>query len=141
MPKQRTPKRAAIPFRNRNHTGLWIASYMLRCQVSGEDTSNPRRRCLAWKNTIILKAGDRETAYRKALRVGRGAGHSYRTAAGGRARWIFEGLVELLPVYEELADGSELYFSSYNRSVAAIQAMVPRKRDLAVFEDTPHDAG
>jgi len=55
--------RKEIPRRNRNQTGWWIASYIERFEFYDEDKLNANRRCLAWENTILIKAEDREEAY------------------------------------------------------------------------------
>jgi hypothetical protein len=53
-----------------------------------------------------------------------------------RGAWRFEGLTELLPVYERIEDGAEISWTEHsNRSVKKIKSLVRRKRDLAVFDD------
>jgi hypothetical protein len=45
-----------IPTENRGPYGWWMASYIMRFEYYDEDRKNPQRRCLAWENTVILKA-------------------------------------------------------------------------------------
>jgi hypothetical protein len=133
-------KKREIPFRNRNQYGWWIASYLERFEYYDEDRRNLNRRCLAWENTILIKAGDREEAWRKAVAHGRvGQGPEARDVDTGRkGSWHFEGLTSLLPVYDELEDGAEvLWVRHAGRSVRKIRAMVKHKRELEVFDDTP----
>ena len=63
--------RHEIPHRNRTRHGWWIASYLERFEYYDEDTSNLKRRCRAWENTILIKARTREEAWRKAMAEGR----------------------------------------------------------------------
>ena len=65
---RRSPK---VPHGNRNHTGWWIASFIERFEYYDENKANLNRRCLAWENTILIKAPNREVAYRKAVVQGR----------------------------------------------------------------------
>ena len=129
-----------IPYSNRSPYGWWIAAYVLRFEYYDEDKKNPNRRCLAWENTIILKAKDRNEAYRKAVRFGRQAsGHEmWQSDSGRKGAWRFEGLTSLLPIYEELEDGAEVMWRKYaNRTVKTIQALAKSRKDLETFNDAP----
>jgi hypothetical protein len=131
--------RKKIPIRNQSPVGWWIASYIERFEFYDEDTANSNRRCLAWENTLLIRARNREEAYRKAVRLGRLADGSEASDAGtGRkGAWRFEGLTSLLPVYEELEDGAEiLWIEHEGKTVRKIQDRVRAKHELEVFDDT-----
>jgi hypothetical protein len=135
-------KKQEIPYRNRSPYGWWIVSYLQRFEYYDEDRRNPNRRCLAWENTILIKAGDREEAWRKAMAEGRaGQGsEAWDEDTGRKGCWRFEGLTSLLPVYDKLEDGAEVLWTQHaGRSVRKIRAMVKGKRQLEVFEDRPPD--
>ena len=134
--------RRRIPHRNRSPSGWWIASYIERYEYHDELKRNPNRRCLAWENTILLKAPDREAAYRKALATGRlcEGTESRDERTGRRGTWRFEGLTSLLPIYDDIEDGVEVLWTVHRgRSVKTIRAMVRRKQDLETFQDEPPD--
>src|SRR6185295_8924771 len=97
-----------IPWRNKSPVGWWIASYLERFEYEDETQADQNRRCLAWENTILIKAKNRETAFLKAERVGQqGEGNEgYRITDGRKGKWRYEGLTSLLPIYEELGDGA-----------------------------------
>jgi hypothetical protein len=60
----------------------------------------------------------------------------YINTNGKKVRWIYEGLTHLLPIYEELEDGSEVLWKEHeNRSVKKIKSLVKRKEDLETFDD------
>lgn len=127
-----------IPYRNKSPFGWWIAAYIERFEYDDENQENPNRRCLAWENTIIIKARNREAAYKKAEKVGRlGDGNEgYSTEDGRRGRWRYDGLTSLLPIYEELEDGAEILWKEYeNRSVKKIRSLVKAKEELECFDD------
>ena len=131
-----------IPYQNRSPYGWWIAAYVIRFEYYDEDRKNPNRRCLAWENTIILKANDRNEAYRKAVRFGRQASgdEMWQSDSGRKGVWRFEGLTSLLPIYEELEDGAEVMWRKYtNRTVKTIQALAKSKEELESFNDKSSD--
>jgi len=131
-----------IPYRNKSPYGWWIAAYILRFEYYDEDRKNPDRRCLAWENTIILQAKDRNEAYRKAVRFGSQANRQemWQSDSGRKGAWRFEGLTSLLPIYDELEDGAEVLWRQYtNRTVKTIQALAKSKKELEVFNDETSD--
>jgi hypothetical protein len=134
-------KKPEIPYKNRSPYGWWIASYLERFEYYDEDRRNLNRRCLAYENTILVKAQDREEAWRKAVTQGRlGQGSDCSDDTGRRGSWHFEGLTSLLPVYDELVDGAEVLWAVHaGRSVRKIRALVKGKRQLEVFKDRSPD--
>lgn len=131
-------KKTTILHRNRSPFGWWIASYVQRFEYYDENKKDLTRRCLAWENTVLIQARDREQAYRKALAVGRSSSgiEWCDSVTKRRGAWRFEGLTDLLPVYEQLGDGAEISWTEHaNRSVSKIKSLVKRKRDLGVFDD------
>lgn len=127
-----------IPYRNTSPSRWWLASYIERFEFDDENKSNMKRRCLAYENTIIIKANNRDEAYRKAVKVGlignKSPGEIKET--GRRGKWIFEGLSLLLPIYEDLEDGSEILWTEhFNKTVRKIKSLVRKKNELDVFND------
>jgi len=82
----------------------------------------------------LVKAKNPDEAYRKALKIGKSEEQEYLNTEGDSVKFTFEGLTSLLPIYEELEDGSELEWSEFeNRSVKKIKSWVKSKQDLEVF--------
>jgi uncharacterized protein DUF4288 len=126
------------PYRNRSPYGWWIASYIVRFEYEDENKGDLNRRCLAWENTIIIKAKNREQAYRKATKIGQGSNDNegYNAANGRKGKWKYEGLTSLIPIYEELEDGAEIIWKEHqNRSVKKIKSWVKSKELLEAFDD------
>ena len=129
-----------IPARNKSPFGWWIAVILVRYEQQGEDRSNLNRRCLAWENTIVLKAKDREEAYRKAVAQGKLHGskgwdcidHDTRR----KGKWVFEGIASLLPIYEELEDGAEILWNEHKVSLRKLKTWVRPKLQLETFQDS-----
>ena len=130
--------RSKIPHRNRSPHGWWIASYVERFEYYDEKRRNLSRRCLAWENTILLKARNREEAWRKALAHGRlsEGTEALDTKTRRKGAWRFEGLTSLLPVYDRLEDGAEVLWAEHSgRTVRSVRALVKAKKDLEAFND------
>jgi hypothetical protein len=109
--------------------GWWIASYIERAVFDAKTKSSPRSHCVAWENTIILKARDRESAYKKAVRLG-----SRNTSKFDGGHWKFDGLTSLLPIYERLEDGAEiLWIDHTGKSLKKVRGLIKQKRQLQVF--------
>ena len=129
-------KKDRIPYRNRSPYGWWLATCLERFQFFDEDKSNPNRRCIAWENTILLKAKDREEAYRKAIKDGKLSEGGESELNGRKGTWIFEGLTSLLPIYEELEDGAEILWVEHkNFAVKTVKNWVCKKKELEAFLD------
>ncbi|MBO9491017.1 DUF4288 domain-containing protein [Endozoicomonas sp. G2_1] len=117
----------------------WVAVMVERFQYDDEDISNPKRRCRAFTNTVLLKAVDKEQAYQKAIEYGElGIENesNWSNDKGRKGRWIFEGLINLLDVDESVIDpdGTELFFDDdCGISVGKVQSWVRKKEDLEVF--------
>jgi hypothetical protein len=135
---KKLPK-AEIPNRNRSSFGWWVASYIERFEWRSEDRAKLERRCLAWENTVIIKAKDREAAYKRALGLRKefsAKWRNYGNPPGRPGRWVFEGLTSLLPIYERLEDGAEIIWHEHaNRTVKNIRSFVKKKSELEVFID------
>lgn len=128
-----------IPHRNHSPYGWWIASYIVRAAWDDQPCPPDKSRCLAWENTIILQAPDREAAYAKAVALASVEGSGFENGAGTRkGHWIFEGLTSLLAIHDELTDGAEILWTEHdNRTVGKIRSWIKRKDELEVFDDTP----
>ena len=136
--KKRKP--AKIAYRNCSPYGWWVASYIERFEWKSDDRSKPNRRCLAYENTILIKAPDRESAYKKALGASNclhAEWRSYGDKPPGRpGRWVFEGLTSFLAIHDELENGAEIIWRIHGgRRVSTIKSLVKTKQQLEAFID------
>jgi hypothetical protein len=127
-----------IPYRNRAPHGWWTASYIEQAVWNDDLKPSPNQRCVAWENTILLKAPNREAAYKKAIRLSKNR-PTFESEDGKRkGRWVFLGLTDLLPIYEEIEDGAEILWTEHkNKTVKNVRARVRQKHELTVFDDSP----
>jgi hypothetical protein len=84
-----------------------------------------------------LQAPNRETAYTKAVLLASQQSSEFMDDSRSRkGHWIFEGLTSLLPIYDELKDGAEIFWVEHrNRTIRKIKSMVKKKEELEVFDD------
>jgi hypothetical protein len=125
-------KKSTIPHRNISVSGWWIFREVQQWIADRQVPLSSRSRCLVWHNTRIIKAKNRDDAYRKAMRLAK-QGDGSRTIAGF---WRSVGISMLLPVYEDIEDGSEiLWEETALMTVAKINKLAKTKRQLSVFDD------
>jgi hypothetical protein len=112
-----TQKRAALTVkrwdRNTSPVGWYVATYVVRfVELKRNDVNDPEARFLTWENTVLVKAKNLIKAYDKTVAI---AAQHTKPYKGGKKRvdvqWMFEGITELLPVYEELQDGTEIMWA------------------------------
>ena len=130
--RPRMPQHSKIPFRNRNHSGWWIFREVEQWVSRRQQKLSDESRCQVWENTRLIRARNRDEAFRKAIRLGQ-AGHPSQTKDG---EWHFAGISMLLPVYEDIEDGTEILWIDRGRMpVRSIKKLVKSKRELSVFDD------
>ena len=110
----------------------WIFREVQQWVSKRQTKLSPTSRCHVWVNTRLLRARNREQAYRKAVRLGR-VGHPSETKGG---EWRFAGISMLLPIYEEIEDGAEILWDDHGlMEVQRIEKLVKTKEQLPVFDD------
>lgn len=105
-------------------------SVLLRFEFDHQDRTNPNRKCSVWENTYLIKAKSPGKAYDKGVDVAKADQYraTYRGKPGG---WKYIGIYDIIPVYEKLKDGSEIFWTDWGkRSVKASDERVRRKQDL-----------
>jgi hypothetical protein len=119
--------------KDRSPVGWYVGSYLLRfVELDGSGTALARQRFLSWENTVLVKARSPGHAYTKVQKIGRAKTRPYR---GGRTgmpvRWIFEGVTDLLPMYEKLGDGAEIMWTERSpRTLKKLRELVRPKAAL-----------
>ncbi|WP_454255896.1 DUF4288 domain-containing protein [Pseudomonas sp. Marseille-Q8238] len=117
--------------KNVSPVGWYVASYLIRfTEINDPNNENQDERFISWKNTVVVKASDLNDAYDKIVKI---AHESTKPYLGGPdavpVQWVFEGITELLPIYEELEDGAEIMWAEYKpRKLKNLKKLV-RSRD------------
>jgi hypothetical protein len=103
--------------KNVSPVGWYVGSYLLRfVELVQKGNDDLEKRFLTWENTILVRAADLDDAYDKIVECARPNTNPYK--GGPQAvdvQWVFEGVTEILPVYEEIADGCEIIWAEYTK--------------------------
>ncbi len=124
----------------KSSVGWYLVIVVERFQKDKEDIDNPNRMCSAWENTYLVKAKDILHAYDKIIANEEKSRSNELTELNGkRGVWIFEGVTDIVPIYKELEDLSEILWTEQNRvSVKTVKSWVYDKCDLeSRFTETP----
>ena len=117
--------------KNTSPVGWYVCSYLLRFVELGQpNNDDPESRFLSWENTVLIKATSIEEAYDKTIKIGEESTEPYKGGPQGvDVQWVLEGVTEVLPVYEEIEDGSEIMWNERPpRKLKSLRALI-RKRD------------
>jgi len=102
----------------------YVGSYLLRfIEIEAKNNDNPDAMFNTWENTVIVKANSFEEAYDKVLAIANRETEPYRGGAKGiPVQWQFEGITDLLPIYEPLEDGAEIMWTDHgNRKLKTLR--------------------
>jgi hypothetical protein len=119
--------------KNTSPVGWYVASYLLRfVELGRPDIDDPEAKFLSWENTILVKAADLDEAYEKAASIAKQSSEPYK---GGPdeidVQWKYEGITQILPIYEELEDGAEIMWAEHSpRKLKNLQKLVGGKGEF-----------
>jgi len=120
--------------KNVSPVGWYVCSYLLRF-IELEDPKNEdaEAKFLSWENTILIAAKSIDEAYDKTVNVAMTATEPYKGGAEGvDVQWVFEGVTEVLPIYEELEDGAEIMWRERTpRKLKNLRSLVRPKSEFA----------
>jgi len=97
-----------------NKNGNWfIVEIIEKCEPIKRDEKQELRRVTTWGNHHLIKADSPEKAFDKAVKLGKEAEYKFTNTDKIEMEWIFVGIGELLPIYEDIEDGAELMWNDY----------------------------
>jgi hypothetical protein len=105
----------------------YVATLIVQCKVEG----HPKRLPLVDEQIRILRAPNKETAYEKAVQLGKDEETSYLNGYGEQVLWEFVGLVDLSELEGEIQDGTEVRSRLFHKRHPDM--LVCQKDDLTVF--------
>jgi hypothetical protein len=115
-------------------TRKWYISHeLLAFEVTNRGPrSKKATKMVVWENLILIRARNPEEAYRKALKHGRQ--NEEKVKIGGKdGQCRFKGLKDLVLVYDDLDDGSELEWHDLRLGMVELAKIVKRKRSMQAF--------
>lgn len=94
--------------------GKWyIAEIIEKCEPVNRNETQELRRVKTWGNFHIIKAETPKKAYDKAVKIGKEAEYKFTNSDNLEMEWIFIGIGNLIPIYEDIEDGSEIMWENY----------------------------
>lgn len=119
--------------KNISPVGWYVGSYLIRfTELEHDKNDDPEERFSSWENTVIVKAKDLDEAYDKIVEIAKLDTAPYKGGPDGvPVQWVFEGITELLPIYDELEDGAEIMWAEYNpRKLKNLKKLVSAKNEF-----------
>lgn len=116
---------------NHSPVGWYIGTYQIRfteCDLKGLE--DPEQLFLVWEDTILIRADSLDNAYDKLQEIGRSNEVPYSNPDGKMVQWRYEGIIELLPVYEDITDGAELMYSESKKKLKTLRRRALSKQDV-----------
>jgi hypothetical protein len=114
-----------------NDRDWFLVSVCEQLEIVGRNKCNPNRRCTTWVNTILVRARSISEAYDKAIAGSRIGTHRYKSVSGKTCYWKILGVWSLTPIYDNIADGEELFWDDHgSMSFRKARAKCWNKRDL-----------
>ena len=97
-----------------NENGNWyIAEIIEKCEPVKRNEEQDLRRVTTWGNHHLIKASSPEKAFDKAIKIGKEGEYIFTNTDKIEMEWIFVGIGELIPIYEDIEDGAELMWKDY----------------------------
>jgi hypothetical protein len=116
---------------NHSPVGWYIGSYLARFIVLGEERNDdPERRFTVWENTVVVQAENLGEAYDKIAAIGVEHGEPYKNGRDEDVQWAFEGVQDVLPIYDEIKDGCEVMWAEYTKKLKNIRRRASTKEQL-----------
>jgi hypothetical protein len=115
--------------KNISPVGWYIGTYLIRFIELNEDGNDDlEKRFHSWESTVIVKANSMEEAFNKIEGIAKEEEEPYKGGPNGiPVQWVYEGITELLPIYEELADGAEVMWGEHKpRKLKKLRSMASR---------------
>lgn len=122
--------------------GWYIATYQVRfVELADKRKNDPKRRFTTWENTVLVRAKTLDNAYRKVVEIGNAHTEPYKGGPDAKTavdvQWLFEGIIELLPVYEEIEDGAEIMWGERTRTLGKILKLAKKASDFHQDKQRP----
>ena len=109
--------------KNVSPVGWYVGTYQLRfIELAHDFNEDPKHKFLCWENTVIVRADNLDQAYDKVVAIGMQSTEPYKGGPDGvDVQWVFEGVIELLPIYEDLEDGAEIMWSESTKMLKTMR--------------------
>lgn len=113
-----------------NNKGNWyIAEIIEKCEPVDRKEDQELRRVLTWGNHHLIKANSPEKAYEKAVQIGKEGEYKFTNTNKIEMEWIFVGIADLIPIYNDIEDGTEIMWTDYGFISERRTQRIPQTKD------------
>lgn len=126
--------------KNVSPVGWYVCSYLLRfIELDDPGREDVEAKFLSWENTILISAKSIAEAYDKTVSIAMDATKPYKGGSEGvDVQWVFEGITEVLPIYEEIEDGAEIMWRERTpRKLKNLRGLVRQKNGIVAKSAVP----
>ena len=120
--------------KNVSPVGWYVCSYLLRfIELDDPRKEDTEAKFLSWENTILIAAQSIDEAYDKTVAFAMSETEPYKGGSESiDVQWVFEGITDVLPIYEELEDGAEIMWRERTpRKLKNLRCLVRAKNEFA----------
>jgi hypothetical protein len=116
---------------------MWYVAHELLYFVRKKEKNRAKnQKVVVWENLVLINARSAEQAYRKAMKHGRLSEENVRIN-GDEGYCKFKGLRDLVLIYNELEDGTELEWHDMRLSAAELDRITKPKSQMQAFNPGP----
>jgi len=124
-----------------NNDDWFLVSLVEYCSPDGATQDDDNARSEVWENLYLINAVSIQDAYDKAVELGTSecqGMNSRRENAASDGEWRLVGVSELIPVYEDIEDGSELLWTNHESiPLSKAREMVKPKEEWVAIRSEP----
>ena len=131
--RRKEDMRAFRTVQESKRSGWYVAAIVMQ---EVHDEGSHGERSLVWINWYLLSAETSDTAYAKALRIGKEQEDQpgSHTCDGERAHWEFKGIEDIVPTHDVPGDCALLWCDEFEATGTELDLMAPNKLTLTVFK-------
>lgn len=97
-----------------NEKGNWyIVEIIEKLEPVLNKKSSDLRRVTTWGNHHLIKASSPDKALEKAIKLGKEGEFKFINSDKIEMEYIFIGIADLIPIYENIEDGAEIMWTNY----------------------------
>ncbi|MCF6133552.1 DUF4288 domain-containing protein [Flavobacterium wongokense] len=93
--------------------GNWYIAEIIEKREPVNRSENDLRHVVTWGNFHLIKAENPKQAYEKAIKIGKEGQVRFINSNKVEMEYVFVGIADLIPIYEDIEDGSEIMWTDY----------------------------
>ena len=122
------------------NNGNWFVASIVMSEIDVHNSSLTSEN--TWENTYLVKSENISSAYDKATSIGKSECRTYNSDKDVRGtQWVFLGVSELVPVFEDIEDGAEILWTDHSSMHIDEARSLTRPQEFWIDRDSPGSKG